>query len=351
MAAIKISPEEFLLKQNFAPVLDVRSPSEYTHAHMPGAFSLPLFSDPERALVGTNYKQQSRESAIKMGLDFFGLKMRRMVEETEEILSKYSNYHNTSGKKTVLVHCWRGGMRSAGVAWLLDLYGFEVFTLEGGYKYFRRWVLQQFQKEYPVRLLGGYTGSGKTDVLSALEKRGELVLDLENLAKHKGSAFGNLGMPVQPSQEQFENELAANLYGLMQKRSPEKEIWVEDESQRIGDVNIPIVLWKNMRKRNIYFLDIPFQERLKYLVDQYGKHEKERLVNAIIRIKKRLGGLETKEAVNALIEERVEDCFRILLRYYDKWYLKGLNNREGLEKLKHNIICERVTEANSQKLI
>ena len=351
MAVIKISPEEFLRKQSFAPVLDVRSPSEYTHAHIPGAFSLPLFTDPERALVGTNYKQQSRESAIKMGLDFFGLKMRRMVEEAEEIVSKYYSHQNPSEKKTILVHCWRGGMRSAGVAWLLDLYGFEVYTLEGGYKYFRRWVLRQFEKDYPVRLLGGYTGSGKTDVLSALEKKGELVLDLEKLAKHKGSAFGNLGMPLQPTQEQFENELAATLYGLMQKRSPEKEIWVEDESQRIGDVNIPILLWKNMRKRNIFFLDIPFEERLKYLVAQYGKHEKERLVNAIIRIKKRLGGLETKEAVNALIEERIEDCFRILLRYYDKWYLKGLNNREDLEKLKHNITCETVSEANIKKLL
>jgi len=125
MAVIKISPEEFLHKQSFAPVLDVRSPSEYNHAHIPAAVSLPLFTDPERALVGTNYKQQSRESAIKMGLDFFGLKMRRMVEEAEEIVSKYYSHQNPSEKKTILVHCWRGGMRSAGVAWLLDLYGFE----------------------------------------------------------------------------------------------------------------------------------------------------------------------------------------------------------------------------------
>jgi tRNA 2-selenouridine synthase len=351
MAIIKLSPEAFIQKQSFAPVLDVRSPSEYSHAHIPGAYSLPLFTDPERALVGTYYKQQSRESAIKIGLDFFGLKMRKTVEETEQIVSKYSKDQTSSHKKTVLVHCWRGGMRSAGVAWLLDLYGFEVYTLEGGYKNFRRLVLQQFEKNYPVRLLGGYTGSGKTEILMMLEKNGESVLDLETLAQHKGSAFGNLGMPAQPTQEQFENDLSVALYGLQQKCSPQKEIWVEDESQRIGDVNIPIVFWKNMRKQKIYFLDIPFDERLNYLVNQYGKHEKERLVNAIIRIKKRLGGLETKEAVNALIEERVEDCFRILLRYYDKWYLKGLNNREGVEKLIQKIPCETVSENNAFKLI
>jgi len=167
MAIIKISAEAFIQKQSIAPVLDVRSPSEYSRAHIPGAYSIPLFTDPERALVGTYYKQQSRESAIKMGLDFFGLKMRTMVEETEQIVSKYSKGQTSSHKKTVLVHCWRGGMRSAGVAWLLDLYGFEVYTLEGGYKNFRRWVLRQFEKDYPVRLFGGYTGSGKTDVLSA----------------------------------------------------------------------------------------------------------------------------------------------------------------------------------------
>jgi tRNA 2-selenouridine synthase len=351
MAVIKISPETFLQKQQFAPVLDVRSPSEFTHAHIPGAFSFPLFTDSERALVGTSYKQQSRESAIKIGLDFFGLKMRRMVEEAENIISQTGNYQTESGKPAILVHCWRGGMRSAGVAWLLDLYGFEVYTLEGGYKRFRNWVLAQFEKEYPVRLLGGYTGSGKTDVLNALHQKGELVLDLEKIARHKGSAFGNLGMPAQPTQEQFENELATSLYLLMQKNNSDKEIWVEDESQRIGDVNIPIVFWKNMRKRKIAFLDISLEERLNYLVREYGKHEKERLVNAIIRIKKRLGGLETKEAVNALIEDRTADCFRILLHYYDKWYIKGLNNRDNLDQLMIKITCETVSETNALRLL
>jgi len=354
MAIIKISTEEFLQKKSFAPVLDVRSPGEYSHAHIPGAFSFPLFTDPERALVGTSYKQDSREAAIKMGLDFFGLKMRKMVEEAEQIIKIFSvnkQEGDNKEKSTVLVHCWRGGMRSAGVAWLLDLYGFRVYTLDGGYKKFRNWVLQQFEKEYPVRLLGGYTGSGKTDVLDALQKRGELVLDLEKIARHKGSAFGNLGMPAQPTQEQFENELATALYQLIKDNDAGKQIWVEDESQRIGDVNIPIVFWNNMRKQRVCFLDIPFEERLNYLVGEYGKHEKERMVNAIIRIKKRLGGLETKEAVNALIEDRVADCFRILLRYYDKWYMKGLHNRENLESLLYKVSCEKVSTTNTEKLL
>ncbi|MFT3846133.1 MAG: tRNA 2-selenouridine(34) synthase MnmH [Lacibacter sp.] len=338
MAVEKIIIEDFLLLAKEHPVFDVRSPGEYNHAHIPGAFSFPLFSDEERKVVGTTYKQQSRELAIKTGLDYFGGKMRRMIEEAERIAGDH---------KTILVHCWRGGMRSAGVAWLLDLYGFKVYTLIGGYKQFRKWALQQFEKEYFLTMLSGYTGSGKTYVLNGLKKNGSQVIDLEGLAHHKGSAFGNIGMPPQPSQEMFENKLAVEL----SKLSSATPTWVEDESQRIGDVNIPITLWKQMRNKQVFFIDIPFEERLKHIVEEYGKLPKEKLVNAIIRIKKRLGGLETKEALNALVEDRTEDSFRILLSYYDKWYLKGLHNREGLETLLYKIPCKTVAESNFKDLL
>ncbi len=349
----KIHTEEFLTLAKKIPVLDVRSPGEYTHAHIPAAISFPLFSDEERKIVGTAYKQQSREQAIKIGLDFFGVKMRKMVEEFEQLFvisSKLieNNELKTQNSKTVLLHCWRGGMRSAGVAWLLDLYGYKVYTLIGGYKAFRKWVLEQFEKQYPFQVLGGYTGSGKTYVLEALLKKKECVINLEKLANHKGSAFGNIGMPRQPSSELFENSLAVELYFLDRQQKP---IWVEDESQRIGDINIPITLWKQIRQKPLFFLDIPFDERLKHIVAEYGKFEKEKLVNAIIRIKKRLGGLETKEAINGLLEDRVEDSFRILLTYYDKGYLKAMHNREGLEALLQKIPCKTVHESNMNHLL
>ncbi len=353
MAVKKITIEEFLLLADRHPVLDVRSPGEYLHAHIEHANSFPLFTDEERKVVGTAYKQESRQKAIKIGLDYFGVKMRKMVEEAEQIVdthnaAKRKKNDTTGSGKTVLVHCWRGGMRSGAVAWLLDLYGFDVYTLVGGYKTFRRWALDQFEKTYSFKVLGGYTGSGKTYLLDELLKKKENVIDLEGLAKHKGSAFGNLGMPAQPSQEQFENMLSLRLWKASQKK---QVIWVEDESQRIGDVNIPINLWKQMRQHPLLFVDIPFEERLNFLVKEYGKHERERLVNAIIRIKKRLGGLETKEAINALIEDRVADCFRILLTYYDKWYLKGMHNREQLEALLVRIPCKTVTASNIDLLI
>lgn len=348
MAVQRISIETFLHKAQAAPVLDVRSPGEYNHAHIPGAYSFPLFTDEERKVVGTTYKQQSRQQAIKVGLDSFGPKMRKMVEEAEAIVAKFKEAHPAASGKTVLVHCWRGGMRSAAIAWLLDLYGFEVYTLEGGYKAFRNRVLQQFEQEYPVHLLGGYTGSGKTYVLHELKKQGALVIDLEGLAHHKGSAFGNINMPPQPSQEQFENKLALELMQAMQQitASGGGTIWIEDESQRIGDVNTPIVLWKQLRQKPLYFLDVPFEERLHHIVEEYGNLPRERLVNAIIRIKKRLGGLETKEAINALVEDRIADSFRILLTYYDKWYTRGMHNREDLASLLRKVPCQRVDPLN-----
>lgn len=316
--------EDFIAMAKEHPVFDVRSPSEYEHAHIPRAYSLPLFTNEERKIVGTAYKQESKQKAIKIGLKYFGVKMVKMVEEVETVL-------NSKGSTTVLVYCWRGGMRSAGVAWLLDLYGFNVYTLAGGYKAYRNWVLKQFEKEYPFKIIGGYTGSGKTEVLQAFKQKGEIIIDLEGLASHKGSAFGNLGQPKQPGQEMFENLLANELeLAVVHNRI----IWLEDESQRIGEVNIPISLFKFMRTCRVYFIDIPFEERLNYIVAGYGKYEKEKLINATIRIKKRLGGLETKTAVNCLIEDDVKGAFKVLLQYYDRLYTKSMGNmREQVDQI------------------
>ncbi|RYD95740.1 MAG: tRNA 2-selenouridine(34) synthase MnmH, partial [Sphingobacteriales bacterium] len=176
------SIDDFLRLSEGALLYDVRSPGEYTHAQLPGAVSLPLFDNEERAQVGTAYKQVSREHAIRLGLDAFGPKMRGMVETVEKAAKKAGLDHHAP----VYLYCWRGGMRSGAVAWLLDLYGFEVHVLDGGYKAFRNWVLERFTRSYPIRVLGGYTGTGKTELLLQLRKEGETVIDLEGLACHKG---------------------------------------------------------------------------------------------------------------------------------------------------------------------
>ncbi|NDC40803.1 MAG: tRNA 2-selenouridine(34) synthase MnmH [Chitinophagia bacterium] len=331
----KLSIEEFIQELVGATIIDVRSPSEYQHARIPGAISLPLFTDEERKVVGTLYKQRSREEAIKAGLDFFGPKMRKMVETAEEIYQR--------NKQPLLVHCWRGGMRSAAVAWLLNLYGLPVKTLAGGYKAYRRWALEQFERPYPFYVVGGYTGSGKTDTLAALAKQGRVVIDLEALAQHKGSSFGGFGL-TQPSPEMFENLLALALFRALALTANEGPIWVEDESQRIGLVNIPGSLWECMRSAPVFFLDIPFDLRLNYITDGYGRHTTEELINAIIRIKKRLGGLECNKAITHLINGETKECFRVLLTYYDKQYIKGLHNRKNLDELLVKINC---TEHNA----
>jgi tRNA 2-selenouridine synthase len=351
MGIQKILIEKLSVLSEQYPVLDVRSPAEFLHAHIPGAYSLPLFSDEERKIIGTAYKQESREKAIKLGLDFFGVKMRSMIEEVEKITKSYKpnitpNFELRTSN-SLIVHCWRGGMRSSAVAWLLNFYGFDVFLLEGGYKAYRNWVLQRFEKEYEFNIIGGYTGSGKTEMLKSLQKNGHATIDLEGLANHKGSAFGALGQPPQPSQEMFENLLSTTL-----DQNNNQIFWIEDESQRIGNLNIPNNFWNTMRAKPVYFMDIPFEQRLDYITSDYGSVHKELLINAIVRIKKRLGPMETKTAIGFLIEDNIKECFRILLSYYDKNYLKALHNRENLAELLNKIDCSGVdTISNTEKLI
>jgi tRNA 2-selenouridine synthase len=371
LAPEKINIEYFLELSKHYPVIDVRSPAEYKHAHIPGAVSLPLFTDEERAIVGTAYKQESRQKAIKHGLDFFGPKMKLMVEEVEEIIANRQRSIDkaespNNGKplpvaNCILLYCWRGGMRSAAVAWLLDLYGFKVYTLIGGYKKFRHRVLETFKLPFDLKILGGYTGSGKTETIKELERKGEHVIDLEDIAKHKGSAFGNIGMPQQPTQEMFENILSIRLRTLRYEpksngSSPQiiiehSPIWLEDESQRIGLVNVPNDLWSTLRQSPVYFLNIPFEERLKHLVEEYGGFDKEKMIEAILRIKERLGGLEAKKAIELLQEDNTIESFRILLKYYDKWYTRGLHNRENINSLLHTVNCSTVTPENAKKLL
>jgi tRNA 2-selenouridine synthase len=341
----------FMPLSNNRLIIDVRSPAEFNHAHIPRAINIPLFSNEERKIVGTTYKQASKEQAIKVALDLFGPKMRAMVEEVEKLMCGNQpllkdDSMQFQNDNSVYVYCWRGGMRSGAVSWLLALYGFTVYILSGGYKSYRNHVLNTFARTFSFRVLGGFTGSGKTEVLKELKQKYNPVIDLEELANHKGSAFGNINMPPQPSQEMFENLLAEALNNL----GNTKEIWVEDESQRIGNLNIPPLLWQTLRSSPIIFLDISFEERLNHILEEYGNYDEVQLAGGIERISSRLGGLETKHALRYLMEKNIHSCFRILLGYYDKHYLKGLHNREDLASLLTRIPCDKVESKNANLL-
>lgn len=295
------------------PVVDVRTPAEFEQGHICGAYNIPLFSNEERVQVGTTYKQIGREQAILLGFDLTGNKWSGFIRQALQI----------APDKKIAVHCWRGGMRSGAMAWALNLYGFDVYLLQGGYKKYREWIRGAFVKNYRLQILGGLTGSGKTKILQLLKQKGEQVVDLEDLAQHQGSTFGSMNYLVQPTQEQFENNLGSQLAGL----NKDEVIWLEDESITIGKMIIPNTLWHQMRDCKVIALNVPLEVRVAFLVNEYGVLDKDFLKDCTLKIGKRLGPLQTKNALIALEEDRIGDFIRLVLTYYDKTYRNGLKKR------------------------
>jgi len=314
---------EFLETARGIPIVDVRTPLEYDHAHIPGAFNLPIFTNEERVKVGTTYKQQGREAAILLGFDLTGPKWSGFIKTALDI----------APDKRIGLHCWRGGMRSGAMAWALNLYGFEVYLLDGGYKKFRNWVLNKFNESYNILVLGGMTGSGKTKVLKELRGKGQQVIDLEELAAHQGSSYGSMGKTVQPSQEYFENLLATEL-DLIDNAAP---LWLEDESLTIGKRFIPNGLWHQMREATVIKMIVPVEERISFLAEEYGALDRDFLVESTERIRKRLGPVQTRDAVTAIRDNRIEDFVKEVLVYYDKSYGTGQNKR--LPASIHSVEC------------
>jgi tRNA 2-selenouridine synthase len=309
----KLSPEAFLDAAQHYPILDVRSPGEFERAHIPGAISFPIFNNEERAKVGTSYKHEGKDQAIELGLEIVGPKLANWVKMAKKL----------AVDNTILVHCWRGGMRSGSMSWLFETAGLKVKTLVGGYKAYRNYVISEFDRKIPFIVLGGKTGSGKTDILIEMQKRGAQVIDLEGVAHHRGSAFGHLGLAPQPSSEHFENEVVAQL----RKMDYSKPIWIEDESRHIGQVFMPLGLYTQLRAAPILFLDIAAEYRIPHLVEVYAHYPKEALAHAVGKIKKRLGGDFYKNAIEALAVDDFTLVAAITLHYYDKAYVHGLKKR------------------------
>ena len=296
------------LRQLRGPLIDVRSPSEFERGHWPGAFNLPLFSDDERAAVGTSYKQDGRLEAIHLGLRITGPKMADLAEQLDQF----------RGPDRLRLYCWRGGMRSASMAWLAQQIDLKPLLLQGGYKAYRQWAQTSFDQDWPLRIMGGRTGTGKTDLLLALENKGVAVLDLEGLANHRGSSFGGLGLPAQPSTEHYENLLAEGLD--QHQRQGAGSIWLEAESIQVGRCRIPKGLFDQMQTAPVLEIQRSLEERVGQLVGVYGQQASEALAEAINRISRRLGPQRTQQALEAIAKQDWATACRATLDYYDRCY-------------------------------
>lgn len=333
-------------RASFGPVVDVRSPSEYEQGHFPGAINLPLFNDAERHAVGITYKQEGRDSAIQVGLNYAGPKISTLAKELKKLSNQQTPKKSfTNSQDHLRIYCWRGGMRSSSIHWLAELLDLNPILLEGGYKSYRNWVLQQFKKEWPLKLLGGRTGTGKTDLLLELSKRGIGIVDLEGLANHRGSSFGGLGLPKQPTCEHYENLIAEALHNCCEISA--KSIWIEAESSNLGRCRIPHPLFKQMQEASVLEILRSKDERIAQLVEVYGHHGSKSLEEATKRISRRLGPQRTREALDAIALEDWGKACKAMLDYYDRCYeheltrvinrqkvdLTGLSNLEATEKL------------------
>jgi tRNA 2-selenouridine synthase len=303
---IKLPPDRFLDLSVSLPVVDVRSQGEYAYGHIPGAVNIPLFADSQRAEVGTIYKKEGNLKAVIRGIDLaapeMSDKLRRAVALAQE--------------NSLLTYCWRGGMRSEAMAWLFSIGGLTPLLLEGGYKAYRNHILTALGRKRNFIILGGLTGSGKTHILKHIMLSGAQVTDLEELASHKGSAFGALGQHPQPSSEHFANLLYSDLSG----KKEEDPIWLEDESRNIGTVFMPDSFYNLMQSAPVIALMMSIETRIPRLLREYASFPPEQTIASVMKISKRLGGDRTRMAVEAIQNGDFATAIRITLEYYDKSY-------------------------------
>lgn len=316
-----IDAGQFLTFASTMPVIDVRSPGEWEQGHIPGSVNVPLFDNEERAKVGTAYVKKGKDIAIELGHTIASRKTEYYLEGIRKL----------DANRGLLLHCWRGGLRSEKTAAFYASHGYKMFVLKGGYKAYRKYIRQQFALPRPILVLGGYTGTGKTQILNELKKVGQQVIDLESLANHRGSLFGHLGNQSQPTTEQFEN----NLYDCWQALDPEKVIWIEHESLTIGEVYLPDSFYNTMQHSNLFFLELEKQLRIQRLVDEYGNYDKNSLLNSIRKLSPFIGKAESKYTIKSLKNNELHDVASHLLDHYDKTYSNSLKRRpiDGLHRV------------------
>lgn len=295
-------------------VVDVRTPLEYQEDHIPGAVNVPLLSNEERVEIGILHKETGPHAARRRGLELTAHRFPDMVREIAE----------AAAQRRILVYCWRGGLRSKTVTTILELAGYSAVQLEGGYKGFRAKVsdcFNPFTPAFPLVVLHGMTGIGKTTLLQILKERGNPVVDLEGLACHRGSAFGQLGLDQSLTQKRFETLL----WDAFRKIPAGRPVIIEGESERIGRVSLPGDLYPKMAEGVRVWCFASLETRVRRLIEEYGLPVyKEEMGVALQRIRKKLGGERCEELAGNLERWEMEQFMTgLVCDYYDKVYYKN----------------------------
>ncbi len=327
-----IKREELKKFRSFnGPLIDVRSPSEYYKGHMPNSINIPLFDNEERAIVGKVYKKNGRELAVRQGLVFVERKIETILNSIFEYIEnyKFSIHQNKLENSHIRVYCARGGMRSLSIGWLLEKFKYNIILLRGGYKNYRRWIIESFSNKYNLIVIGGKTGSGKTKLLKLLEKNEYQTVDLEGLASHRGSTFGGLGMKEQPTNEHFENMIAEKLISFKK----DEPIFLEAESANIGKCKVPHELFNQMKSSKRIEIIRSESNRIDELISTYSIFKQNELEESILRIKKRLGPQRTKIAVKSIRERKWDVVCKTVLEYYDKCYEYEKIGKENIKNI------------------
>jgi tRNA 2-selenouridine synthase len=306
------------LKRGSLKLVDLRSPCEFLDGAMPHAINVPLFTDAERAEVGTLYKQAGAVEATSLGLEFVAAKIDNLLET----LSRLANQ-----EQKIVVHCWRGGQRSGAIGMLLKATGFNPLVIQGGYKKYRQDVLTRIESlaSRDLMILNGRTGSGKTKLLRELMDSGVPGIDFEGLAAHRGSALGDFNMNrAQPTQQNFEN-LLANAYEDM-KHAP---VILAEIEQDLGRIRMPQNLRRKIYDSPMILLERNMTDRVEHLVTEYTTNwtdaDDEKLLARMLLLKPHLQGPVYNEIIDKMRARSFQDAVELLLRHrYDRCYDKGL---------------------------
>ena len=323
----KINVFDILMRKDVV-FIDVRSEKEFDEDTIPGAINLPILNNKEREYVGYLYKQINVDKAKDIGLEYASSKLTLFYKKIKEIKSE---------NKEVALFCYRGGMRSNSIANVMDTMGLDVFLIEGGYKAYRKYVIESldsYADKFKFIVLHGYTGVGKTKILKKLEKMNESVLDLEGLARNSGSVFGEIGYENKKiSQKKFESELLDSF-----KKLTQEYVFIESESKRIGKVILPNFLYDNMQHGIHILIKTSINNRTKNIIDDYINNTShnidEKIIEAIMKLKKRLGADVVNELVGKVRLKQYEYVAeKLMIDYYDSLYQYSIDNVGEYDKI------------------